>query len=104
MGKDGRDRLSRMSLRELLTSDRAELIDDGTGPSSVDDGDVAAVVLNRLTKDEKEDLLERAEHVREMLTGYRSGSEDLARPEEPRPQYAPGLLLQTRRQRAHDTG
>ncbi|MER6101307.1 hypothetical protein ABT115_02925 [Streptomyces sp. NPDC001832] len=49
--KDGRDRLSRMSLRELLTSDRAELIDDGTGPSSVDDGDVAAVVLNRLTKD-----------------------------------------------------
>lgn len=31
-----------------------------------------------------------------MLTGYRSGSEDLPRPDEPRSQYAPGLPLQTR--------
>ncbi|MEV6963414.1 hypothetical protein AB0M97_30535 [Streptomyces sp. NPDC051207] len=51
--KDGRDRLARMSLRELLTSDRAELIHDKSGPSSADDEDVAAVVLNRLTKEEK---------------------------------------------------
>ncbi|MFE9885675.1 helix-turn-helix domain-containing protein [Streptomyces scopuliridis] len=94
--KDGRDRLARMSLRELLTSDRAELIHDGSGPSSADDEDVAAVVLNRLTKEEKKEILERAEHVREMLTGYRSGSEDLPRPGEPRPQYAPGLPLHAR--------
>ncbi|WP_053084692.1 helix-turn-helix domain-containing protein [Streptomyces viridochromogenes] len=94
--KDGRDRLARMSLRELLTSDRAELIHDRAGPSSTDDEDLAAVVLNRLTKEEKEEVLERAEHVREMLTGYRSGSEDLPRPDEPRPQYAPGLPLKAR--------
>ncbi|MEU2775450.1 helix-turn-helix domain-containing protein [Streptomyces sp. NPDC007162] len=94
--KDGRDRLARMSLRELLTSDRAELIHDGSGPSSADDEDVAAVVLNRLTKEEQKEVLERAEHVREMLTGYRSGSEDLPRPGEPRPQYAPGLPLHAR--------
>ncbi|WP_328512649.1 helix-turn-helix domain-containing protein [Streptomyces sp. NBC_00376] len=31
-----------------------------------------------------------------MLTGYRSGSEDLPRPDEPRPQYAPGLPLHGR--------
>lgn len=94
--KDGRDRLARMSLRELLTSDRAELIHDKSGPSPTGDGDLAAVVLNRLTKDEKKDVLERAEHVREMLTGYRSGSENLPLPDEPRPQYAPGLPLLTR--------
>jgi transposase InsO family protein len=94
--KDARDRLARMSLRELLTSDRAELIHDGSGPSAADDEDVAAVVLNRLTKEEKKEVLERAEHVREMLTGYRSGSEDLPRPGEPRPQYAPGLPLHAR--------
>lgn len=51
--KDGRDRLARMSLRELLTSDRAELIHDRSGPSSGDDENVAAVVLNRLTRDER---------------------------------------------------
>lgn len=94
--KDGRDRLSRMSLRELLTSDRAELVHDGSGPSSTDDGDVAAVVLDRLTENEQTDVLERAEHVREMLTGYRSGSADLARQGEPRPEYAPGLPLKAR--------
>ncbi|WP_406252699.1 helix-turn-helix domain-containing protein [Streptomyces atratus] len=94
--KDGRDRLARMSVRELLTSDRAELIHDRSGPSSADDEDVAAVVLNRLAKHEKKEVLERAEHVREMVTGYRSGSEDLARPDEPRPQYAPALPLKAR--------
>ncbi|WP_324610743.1 Mu transposase C-terminal domain-containing protein [Streptomyces acidiscabies] len=51
------------------------------------------MVLARLTKEERKDLLERAEHIRETLTGYRSGSEELARPGEPRPPYAPGLSL-----------
>ena len=32
----------------------------------------------------------RAAHVREVLSGYRSGSEELAAPGEPRPEYAPG--------------
>ncbi|BBA98689.1 hypothetical protein RVR_4974 [Actinacidiphila reveromycinica] len=40
--KDGRDRLARMSLRELLTSDRAELIHDRSGPSSTDDEGLVA--------------------------------------------------------------
>ncbi|MFJ4007666.1 hypothetical protein ACIPWL_30035 [Streptomyces sp. NPDC090023] len=57
--KDGRERLARMSLRELLTSDRAELIQDRPGPSSADGEDVAALVLNRLTKDEQKVILER---------------------------------------------
>ncbi|MEV0848971.1 helix-turn-helix domain-containing protein [Streptomyces sp. NPDC049954] len=94
--KDGRNRLARMSLRELLTSDRVELIHDRSGPSAADDEDVAAVVLSRLTKDEQKDVLKRTAHVREMLTGYRSGSEDLPQPNEPRPQYAAGLPLKAR--------
>lgn len=94
--KDGRNRLARMSLRELLTSDRVELIHDRSGPSAADDEDVAAVVLSRLTKDEQKGVLKRTAHVREMLTGYRSGSEDLPQPNEPRPQYAAGLPLKAR--------
>ncbi|WPW26343.1 Mu transposase C-terminal domain-containing protein [Streptomyces atratus] len=90
--KDARDRLVRMSVRELLTSDRAEVIPEDRGPAT-DDGDLVSVVLARLTKEERKDVLERAEHIRETLTGYRSGSEELARPGEPRPEYAPGLSL-----------
>lgn len=90
--KDVRDRLVRMSVRELLTSQRAQMIPTGPGPSA-DEGDLAAVVLARLSKDERKDVLERAEHVREMLTGYRSGAEELARQGEPRPEYAPGLSM-----------
>ncbi|WP_235614533.1 hypothetical protein [Streptomyces ambofaciens] len=93
--KDARDRLVRMSVRELLTSDRAEVIPEGRGPAA-DDGDLVSVVLARLTKEESKDVLERAEHIRETLTGYRSGSEELAKPGEPRPEYAPGLSLRKR--------
>ncbi|MEU7179192.1 Mu transposase C-terminal domain-containing protein [Streptomyces celluloflavus] len=93
--KDARDRLVRMSVRELLTSDRAEVIPTESGPVA-DDGDLVSVLLARLTKEEHKDVLERAEHVRETLTGYRSGSEELARPGEPRPEYAPGLSLRKR--------
>ncbi|MEV6699676.1 helix-turn-helix domain-containing protein [Streptomyces sp. NPDC051453] len=94
--KDGRDRLTRISLRELLTSGRAELIHDRSGPSSADEEGAVAVVLNRLTRDEQREVLERAGHVREMLTGFRSGSEDLARPGEPRPEYASDRPLMAR--------
>ncbi|MFF8996309.1 transposase [Streptomyces sp. NPDC014983] len=90
--KDARDRLVRMSVRELLTSDRAEVIPTDSGPTA-DDGELVSVVLARLTKEERKDVLERAEHIRETLTGYRSGSEELARPGEPRPEYAPDLSL-----------
>lgn len=93
---DARDRLVRMSVRELLTSDRAEVIPEDRGPAAVDEGGLVSVVLARLTKEERKDVLERAEHVRETLTGYRSGSEELARPGEPRPEYVPGLSLRKR--------
>ncbi|GAA1100062.1 MULTISPECIES: hypothetical protein [Streptomyces violaceusniger group] len=50
--KDRHGRLLRLSLRELLFSDRATLIPEGPGPSSDDAEEIASVVLGQL--DEKD--------------------------------------------------
>lgn len=83
--KDGRGRLLRLAVKELLLSDRARIIPDGPGPASDDPQDVAAVVLDQLDDAERERVLERAAHVREVLTGFRSGSEELAAVGSPAP-------------------
>ncbi|GHH06495.1 hypothetical protein [Streptomyces rubradiris] len=70
--KDGRGRLLRLAVKELLLSDRAHIMLDGPGPQ-----ETAAVVLARLDAGERELVLERAAHVREVLTGFHSGSEEL---------------------------
>ena len=93
---DGRGRLLRMSVKELLFSDRARVIDDGSGPGSADDDTPAAVVLDQLTDDQRQEVLQRAEHMREVLTGYRSGSAELAQPGKPRAAFDPGLQLESR--------
>ena len=53
-------------------------------------------VLDDLSEVEATQLTERLGHVREVLTGYRSGSAELAEPGEPRPGYDPSLLLADR--------
>ncbi|MEU6118262.1 transposase [Streptomyces sp. NPDC047117] len=93
--KDARGRLMRMGVRELLTSERAQVIPRDKGPAA-DDSELAAVVLARLTQAQRREVLERAGHVREMLTGYRSGAEELAGPKEPRAPYAPDQPLKKR--------
>ncbi|WP_432110953.1 helix-turn-helix domain-containing protein [Streptomyces sp. YPW6] len=87
--KDGRGRLLRLSLKELLFSDRAAVSPDGPGPSADDEGEIASVVLGQLDSSARAKVRERAEHVREVLTGYRSGAPELARDGEPRPDYRP---------------
>ncbi|MFB7557273.1 helix-turn-helix domain-containing protein [Streptomyces brevispora] len=94
--KDGRDRLLRLSLRELLFSDRAVIVPEIDRPSADDAEEIASVVLGQLGRDEKRKVLERAEHAREVLTGYRSGSPELAREGEPRPEYSPEAPLEAR--------
>lgn len=94
--KDARGRLLRLSLKELLFSDRAAISPDGPGPSADDEGEIASVVLAQLDEAEKRKVLDRAEHVREVLTGYRSGSPELARADEPRPEYSPERPLEAR--------
>jgi transposase InsO family protein len=94
--RDHHGRLMRLAVRELLLSDRAQVIPDGPGPSNDDDGALAGVVLSQLSHEQREKLLDRAAHIREVLTGYRSGSAEQAGEGEPRPQYAPGRPLYER--------
>jgi hypothetical protein len=94
--KDGRGRMLRLSLKELLFSDRAAVIPDQSGPAAGDCEATASVVLGQLNETERQEVLDRAEHVREVLTGYRSGSPELARDGEPRPEYLPTLPAEAR--------
>lgn len=59
-------------------------------------GEDPALVLKQLTKQEREQLTERAAHVREVLTGYRSGFAQGAVDGEPRPAYSPGVSMGSR--------
>jgi transposase InsO family protein len=54
--------------------------------------------LAGLTQAQRAELTERADHVREALSGYRSGSAQAARPGEPRADYDPKLPLRDRYQ------
>jgi hypothetical protein len=77
----------RVTLQELLTSRRASLVADTPGVSADDAVDPADVVLSAMSESESAIVAERAAHVREVLTGYRSGAAELATPDEPRPPY-----------------
>ncbi len=98
--KDRLGRLLRVAVKELLFSDRAQVVSDGPGPSSSDDRELNGAVLALFAgKDHTKamaKLLERAGHVREVRTGYKSGSAELAAVGEPRPEYAPDLPYMTR--------
>ena len=89
--KDGRGRLLRVAVKELLFSERAAIVPEEPGVSTRDLDDLASVVLSRLGRAEQERVVDLTGHVRETRFGYRSGSAELAAPDEPRPQYDPGL-------------
>lgn len=98
--KDRLERLSRVAVKELLFSDRVQFVPDGPGPSPSDNRELASVLLSRLDDEDctqqRRRLLERAEHVREVRFGYKSGSAELARPDEPRPAFDPNLPKEAR--------
>lgn len=98
--KDRLGRLSRVAVKELLFSDRVQFVQDGPGPSPSDNRELASVLLSRLDDEDctqqRRRLLERAEHVREVRFGYKSGSAELARPDEPRPAFDPNLPKEAR--------
>jgi transposase InsO family protein len=58
----------------------------------------AGPLLAGLAQDERDELAERAGHVREMLTGFRSGTAEVPRPGEPRPEFDPVLPAAGREQ------
>lgn len=86
----------RVSVRVLLTDDSARVIPAEDGPAGTDDEALASAVLDNLNEVQRRELLERAEHVREVLTGYKSGSAELAAAGEPRAGFDPALPLNTR--------
>ncbi|MBF6412944.1 Mu transposase C-terminal domain-containing protein [Nocardia cyriacigeorgica] len=93
---DRGQRLVRIGLRELLDSPSARVIPDSGGPSSRDLDELASVALDALSKSDRALVRERAGHVREVLTGYRSGNVELAAAGEPRHDFDPALPLSRR--------
>lgn len=86
----------RARLNEILASDSTRVIPDSEGPCSDDDFELAGVVLAQLSDAERKEIVERAAHIREVLTGFRSGSEELALPGEPKPEYRTDVPLSRR--------
>ena len=72
------DHLVQVPLRELLTSEHVRFVAPDPGPASDDPWETASLVLAELTEREQLIMCERAAHIREVLTGFRSGSSLLA--------------------------
>lgn len=84
IGAQGRH-VVRIAMRELLDGGRAHILGDDAVSQAP--SDVASVILEGLSDVELEAVRTRAAHVREVLTGYRSGHAELAGSGEPRAQY-----------------
>jgi transposase InsO family protein len=91
----------REDIGHLLSQPGTRVLDAPGGvPAPVPDP-----VQGMLTREEERELGVLAGHMREMLTGYRHGSESLALPGEPRPGYAPDApKLERYRAKASELG
>jgi hypothetical protein len=89
MTKDLRaEKVRRFALSELMFSERARLLaDDLCAEVSVKTGDPATVKWAAASASVRREACARAAHVREALTGYRSGYRETALPGEPRAAY-----------------
>lgn len=85
----GADGIRRMALKELLDQKRARIIPTSEGPAASDEQDTAATLLAQASEAELRVVRDRADHMREVLTGYRSGTAELARSDEPRAPFDP---------------
>jgi hypothetical protein len=80
----------RVAVKELLAS-RNSVLPVGEFVLQPEETGVEPLgpALADLTHAERELVLLRAAHIRELLTGYQSGSPELAKPGEPRPELEP---------------
>lgn len=88
LGKSAAGQYMRVGLAELLSSVRGRVLPTGPGVSSTDATEPAGVIFGELSAAELQKVTERAGHVREILTGYRSGSAETASKGEPRPEFS----------------
>ena len=70
----------------------------GTNPDFESPPDAIGQLLANLTDAERDELAERVAHIRELLTGYRSGSAERAGPGEPRSEFRPERPMAERQQ------
>lgn len=92
----GAGNVRRMALRELLDETRARLIPTEDGPAGGDEHETAAAVLAQASEAELDAMRCKAAHVREVLTGYRSGTAEFARSDEPRREFNPRQPMKKR--------
>jgi hypothetical protein len=59
--------------------------------------DVRLGSYDRLTREQQEPILRRQDHIREVITGYRSGTSSHPRPGEPKIEYDPDQTTRTQR-------
>jgi transposase InsO family protein len=86
------DTVRRFTLDELMYSPRARLLSEDLVVEVADaSGDLAGVKWSAAPEYVRREARERASHVREALTGYRSGCAHTSLPFEPRPPYRAGL-------------
>jgi transposase InsO family protein len=86
----------RLSLVTLLEGVRAQLVPTDGSTDSTDADDPAGTVLGSLNRSQEREIRRRADHIRELLTGYRAGTSEMALPGEPRPHYKPNQPLAKR--------
>lgn len=96
--RDGRGKVRMAALTEVLGARRGRVLADEAGPDSSESNDPATVTLALLSDRHRQVVRERTAHVQEILTGFRSGSAELAEIGEPRQAYAPGTALMQRYQ------
>jgi hypothetical protein len=98
--RDALGGVRQVGISHLLADPATRLLDAGPGQPTL-----AGPGTSGLTGSEAEGLRRLAGHVLEVLTGYTRGSEALALPGEPRPQYAPGTAkLERCRAKAAELG
>jgi transposase InsO family protein len=92
--------LRQVDLAWLLAHPTTRIADTAAQPVQA-----AAVVFAGVDDAGQAEVEARAGHVREVLTGYRRGSVELAMPGEPRPEYGPGTAMMARyEEKATETG
>lgn len=74
----------------------AEIVARARSMSPVEPDADPGLVLAGMSAQERERAAERGGHIREVLTGYRSGYAEAAKDDEPRPAYAPGQPFKAR--------
>lgn len=79
------DKVRRFALEELMFSARSRLLTEDLLVEGIAvDDDYVGVKWSAAPENARREARERAAHVREALTGYRSGSPEVALPDEPR--------------------